>query len=330
MKNRLTVITALLLITAGLFADPLALTAYGCVVIPPTDEDGYWDGYRGELEADEDLADILDLYNRSLVKLITGKRAERLEAAGDWGFETDAILYGPPDLLDPLLMWLDTEPDAWITASFLMRISGVLHRSLQPVFQRALDHPDDGVRSVAFYWYGQVRDDQAVPRLERLWSDTPIWSRGRLLAALARQGSTRHLDKMVELACKYDAGGDPDIRSEAAIALSLVRDKGAIPCLSALATGEAGVISTGLRQRVMHALRDYGDFYPAREALLKVAMNSEDPMRSDAADGILAAEWPAETGRLREAALDPLESVSFRIQVLGMLGMLNDGHIPIL
>ncbi len=334
-------LTALFL-AATLASNGAPLMACGEITL--VDDDGYWIPSENGSEISALSESFWTATDVEITRFLTGSRHDRQEIAEDgyllFGFRI--LQYQNSSEIQTRLLkramlierWIHAEQDDWSVALLLRMLSDTNVRPLIPVFRSALDHPAGGVRAAAFRWFSNVRDPEVVDRLEELWADVDDWDRAGLMSALVRQGSDRHIDDFVDLACGGDAGEDIELRSIAVEAIARSTSEKAIPCLVALAQlepddEEDSSVINHLRQEAIYGLGAHKGNARAGDVLRKLLERPND-VRTIALEVVIEEGWSEAVPWLRTIAADPYEEPGFRLQILGSLGVLGEEHIPLM
>lgn len=245
----------------------------------------------------------------SLRVLTFGEPVERLRIAENacMRFTILDSLYddapGASQVVDQLVMYLRHEDDEWIAVRLLDSIDCYRPDVVRPLFLEALASSSPNFRWQAFRWLEREEEPEAVPGLQRAWSqETRPWARSDLIKALTRNRAADFIQDFLELA----ESDDPQLASPAIGALKANGDERAIGLLSQMAREARG-------WRQAEAAEALGAWPKSPEALasLLVASDSQDPkVRSCALFSLSRMEEPSAMLRVLSTAMtDAVEDV---------------------
>jgi len=197
-----------------------------------------------------------------------------------------------------LVSFLDSEPDEWVVWNLLDSLEFDTEPAVHDLFRAALASSSSNLRAKALTFYTvDTEDRDAVPLLEGLWeTGVPSWALPDLMAALAAQGSTLHLEEFME---KTQA---PDLRTRIAAieALSELRNSRALPGLLELAR----TADSSTRRAAIDSLAKWLD-QDEVIATLEQALSSDPEWRGHALDALLKADTPVRDATILRVLSDP-------------------------
>jgi len=245
-----------------------------------------------------------------LLRILTfGEPVERLRIAESSCMQfriLDSLYDDAPEasrVVDQLVKYLRREDDEWIAVRLLGSIGCYKPDVVRPLFLEALASSSPNLQWQAFRWLARVEEPEAVPGLQRAWTqETRPWARSDLIKALTRNHAADFIQDFLELA----ESADPQLASPAIGALKASGDERAIGLLSQMAREAKG-------WRQAEAAEALGAWPSSAEALasLMEASNSEDSrVRSCALLSLSRMEEPSAMLRVLSTAMtDTVEDV---------------------
>ncbi len=165
---------------------------------------------------------------------------------------------------------------------------------------------------------GEVRSDEAIPRLLKFVEDSDSDVRSRAVDALGAIGSEVAISRLLKLV----EDSDSDVRKSAVDALGAIGDKAAIPGLLKLLEHS----DDDVRKMVVDALGKIGD-KDAIPGLLKLVEHSDDDVREIVADALGEIGDDAAIPGLLKLVEDSGEDVRYSVaDALGKIG--SEAAIP--
>lgn len=276
----------------------LVAAAAACVTfLQATDESEGEDGPTPE-ERQEEVLQILR----------NGSPGERLEAANQIASTLQLGMFGEEDssrsfedLMDGLILVLHQETDDWIARTLLDALLWDDNAPMNRLFREALRSPSINIQAMAVRQFSEREDPEAVEVLESLWEhELPPWVRADLIAALAEQGSTVHLDGIMKLT----RDDDPEVRQSAIEALDTLAPPEAVPAL--LRVARTGTPED--RASALHALGAFPDSDEALQEALRATRSDETPIVRAAVGALGRLGRPDGDVRLLALLDDPPEA----------------------
>src|SRR2546425_914860 len=235
----------------------------------------------------------------------TGEPAQKRSFAGEASRRL-LPLFGPHDghdeedvqvIFDEVRDLLRVEADDFVTWTMLNDLSFRDDGRLEPLFLDALRDVSPNLKWSGIKWFSGNTCSEAVPDLESAWRhEERPWVRRDLIAALARQGRSDHLEEFISIA----RGKDPDLAEAAIEALSGLKDSRTLPVIVSLARNGAGA----RRQTAIESLASWSDSVDALEALLLGSRSDDPSLKASAVVSLGSFRAPGASERLEQLALE--------------------------